>query len=280
MRAARDQSGSALGALATRVPAAWSFADLILPEATIARVRAVAAAIANRPRVQDDWGLARLSGGGGLATLFQGPSGTGKTMTAGVIAGELGLDLYRIDLSGVVSKYIGETEKNLERIFGAARRANAVLLFDEADALFGKRSEVKDAHDRYANLEVAYLLQRMEEHDGPMILATNLARNLDQAFNRRLHHVVEFPRPDAAARERLWRSMLRPPLPRAPDVDVARLAQGFDLTGGEIRKAALEAAYGAAADGGVVTLDLLAGAASREARRQGRLGAGLPGDLP
>jgi AAA+ superfamily predicted ATPase len=275
-RAAREQSGSALRRLASAVPCRYGWDDLVLPPATIDRVRAVADAIAHRSRVQEDWGMARHSGGGGLVALFQGTSGTGKTMTSGVIATELGLELCRVDLAGVVSKYIGETEKNLDRIFRAARRSNAVLLFDEADALFGKRSEVKDAHDRYANLEVAYLLQRMEEHDGPMILATNLSRNMDQAFSRRLHQIVEFPRPDAPARERLWRRMLRPPLPCADDVDPGWLALTFDLTGGEIRKAALEAAYLAAAAGSAVTMEFLATTAARESRRQGRL-AGLAG---
>lgn len=276
-RAAREQSGSALRRLASVVPCRHGWADLVLPQATIERVRSVADAIAHRARVQEEWGLARLSGGAGLAALFQGPSGTGKTMAASVIAGGLGLDLFRVDLSSVVSKYIGETEKNLERIFRSARHSNAVLLFDEADALFGKRSEVKDAHDRYANLEVAYLLQRMEEHDGPIILATNLSRNMDQAFSRRLHQVVEFPRPDDPARERLWRQMLQPPLPCEAGFNFAWLAETFDLTGGEIRKAVLEAAYMAAAGGNIVTMECLAASAARECRRQGRL-AGLAGE--
>jgi SpoVK/Ycf46/Vps4 family AAA+-type ATPase len=192
-------------------------------------------------------------------------------MSASIIADGLGLDLYRVDLATVVSKYIGETEKNLDRIFATARGSNAVLLFDEADALFGKRSEVKDAHDRYANLEVAYLLQRMEDHDGPVILATNLPKNLDQAFTRRLHYVVEFPRPDVVARERLWRAMLAPPLPCAPEVDHALLARTFELTGGEIRKAALEAAFLAAADGKVVGMKALTATLTRELARQGRM---------
>jgi MoxR-like ATPase len=271
-RAARDQSGDALGELAVRIDRRLRWDELVLPPATLAHLRAVASAIANRGLVQRSWAMGRLSlSPDGLAALFQGASGTGKTMAASVIAGELGLDLYRIELAGVVSKYIGETEKNLDRIFRTARRSNAILLFDEADALFGRRSEVKDAHDRYANLEVAYLLQRMEEHDGPVILATNLAKNMDQAFSRRLHYVVEFPRPDETARELLWRQMLAPPLPCAPDVDPSRLAKVFDLTGGEIRKTALEAAFMAAADSKVVTMAQLVAASTRELQRQGRV---------
>ncbi len=269
--AAREESGSALRSLAIQLPVHQAWTDLILPAATLVRVRAVADAIANRARVQDEWGMARLSGARGLVALFQGASGTGKTMSAGVIAHELGLDLFRIDLSSTVSKYIGETEKNLERLFRAAQGSNAILLFDEADALFGKRSEVKDAHDRYANIEVSYLLQRMEEHDGPMILATNFARNIDQAFARRLQHVVEFPSPDAEIRERLWHRMLAPPLPLENDVDRHFLAHAFELTGGEIRKAALDAAFAAAAGSNAVGMMHLVTSAAQEVRRQGRL---------
>lgn len=273
LRVAREQSGNALKQLASVIPRRYCWDDLVLPPAAIERVRAVVLAIAHRTRVQEEWGMARVSGSGGMVALFHGPSGTGKTMTASVIAAELGLELYRVNLASVVSKYIGETEKNLERIFAGARHSNAVLLFDEADALFGKRSEVKDAHDRYANVEVAYLLQRLEEHDGPVILATNFSRNMDQAFNRRLDQSVEFPRPDANARARLWRKMLRPPLPCSEGLDgeLDWLAGAFDLTGGEIRKAALEAAYLAAAGDNIVTLDILATTAAQECRRQGRM---------
>ncbi|MDO9712891.1 ATP-binding protein [Paracraurococcus lichenis] len=271
--AAREQSGLALGQLASRVRSRAGWHDLVLPAPTLARLKEVAAAIAHRGLVQQGWGMGRLSAApDGLAALFQGPPGTGKTMAASVVADGLGLDLYRVDLATVVSKYIGETERNLDRIFASARGSNAVLLFDEADALFGRRSEVKDAHDRYANLEVAYLLQRMEDHDGPVILATNLARNMDQAFARRLHFIVEFPRPDAAARERLWRAMLAPPLPCAADLDHAALARGFELTGGEIRKVALEAAFAAAAsEARNVGMPLLLGVLGREMARQGRM---------
>ena len=150
----------------------------------------------------------------GLKTMFAGASGTGKSMAAALVAKTLALDLHRVELAGIVSKYIGETEKNLDRVFDAARSGNAILFFDEADALFGKRSEVKDAHDRYANIEIAYLLQKMEDHDGVVILATNLANNIDTAFSRRMHFVVEFPLPDEPRRERLWRGMFPPQAPR------------------------------------------------------------------
>ena len=271
-RAAREQSGDALGSLATRIDRQVEWSDLVLPPPTLARLREVAAAIANRGTVQRSWGMGRLSlSPEGLAVLFQGVSGTGKTMAASAIASSLGLDLYRVELAGVVSKYIGETEKNLDGIFRAARRSNAMLLFDEADALFGRRSEVKDAHDRYANLEVAYLLQRMEDHDGPVILATNLAKNMDQAFARRLQYIVEFPRPDPVARERLWRQMLAAPLPCAADLDFSQLARTFELTGGEIRKTALEAAFMAAANGQIVTMAHLVAVSTGELQRQGKV---------
>ena len=190
----------------------------------------------------------RLAGAGGITALFAGDSGTGKTLSAEVIAGDLGLDLYVIDLATVVDKYIGETEKNLDRIFAEADRVNGVLLFDEADALFGKRSEVQDAHDRYANVEVAYLLQRMERFDGLAILTTNLRANLDEAFTRRLDAVVDFPVPDEDDRRRLWRAATSgPACPEADDIDLDFLARAFELSGGNIRNIALAAAYLAAA---------------------------------
>jgi SpoVK/Ycf46/Vps4 family AAA+-type ATPase len=206
-----------------------------------------------------EWGFEqRIASGKGLKALFAGPSGTGKTMTAGVMARERGLDLYKIDLSAIVSKYIGETEKNLDRIFRAAQCSNAILFFDEADALFGKRSEVKDAHDRYANVEVAYLLQKIEEYEGVVILASNLSKNIDEAFSRRMHYVVEFPLPDDKHRELLWRGMFPPEVPLGADVDVRFLAKQFPLAGGDIKKVALDAAFLAAQDGQVVTMRQLA----------------------
>jgi SpoVK/Ycf46/Vps4 family AAA+-type ATPase len=203
--------------------------------------------------------------------LFAGDSGTGKTMSAEVIAGDLGLDLFTINLSTVVDKYIGETEKNLERIFTEADEINGVLLFDEADALFGKRSEVRDAHDRYANMQVAYLLQRLETFDGLAVLSTNLRSNIDDAFARRLDAVVEFPMPDVAERRLLWSRCLGPRLPLADDVDLDFCATSFPLSGGNIRSIALTAAYMAAeGERAVEMLDLMR-ATHREYRKLGRL---------
>jgi SpoVK/Ycf46/Vps4 family AAA+-type ATPase len=207
----------------------------------------------------------------GVTVLFAGPPGTGKTMAAEVIAAELGLDLYKIDLSTVVSKYIGETEKNLERIFSEAASSNAILFFDEADALFGKRSEVRDSHDRYANIEISYLLQRMEAYDGVTILATNLRANLDEAFTRRMQFSVDFPFPDEADRLRIWQTLFPPGVPRDHDLDLPLLAQRYKLAGGNIRNILVSAAYLAAADGGQVTMSHLLHGTRRELQKMGRL---------
>jgi SpoVK/Ycf46/Vps4 family AAA+-type ATPase len=203
--------------------------------------------------------------------LFAGDSGTGKTMSAEVIAGELGLDLYTIDLATVVDKYVGETEKNLERIFAEAAGVNAVLLFDEADAVFGKRSEVRDAHDRYANIESAYLLQRMESFDGLAVLASNLRANIDDAFTRRLDAIVDFPMPDAGLRRTLWDRCLGPYVPRGEDLDLDFCAQAFEFSGGAIRSVAVTAAYLAADKGGPVGMAELITAVHREYKKLGRL---------
>ncbi|HEX3559759.1 MAG TPA: ATP-binding protein [Pyrinomonadaceae bacterium] len=270
--AARGQSDRGLGRLAVKVTARHGWDNLVLPPTTLRQVKEVAAAIRHRHVVYEEWGFGeRVVAGRGLKVLFAGASGTGKTMTAGVIARDLGLDLYRIDLAGVVSKYIGETEKNLDRIFRAARSSNAILFFDEADALFGKRSEVKDAHDRYANIEVAYLLQKMEEHEGAVVLASNLSKNMDAAFSRRMHYVVEFPMPDETYRERLWRGMFPPRAPLGADVDFKFLARQFDVTGGDIRNVALDAAFLAAEDGQVVTMRQLVRATARQMLKQGKV---------
>jgi hypothetical protein len=271
LAAARGQATLDLGALAVSVPAEGRWTDLVLPAVTMRQLRDVADAMVNRERVFREWGFARPGGAIGVAVLLAGGSGTGKTMSASILARETGLDLWRIDLSAVVSKYIGETERHLERIFSAARDGSAILFFDEADALFGRRSEVKDAHDRYANIEVAYLLQRLETHDGVSILATNLAKNVDPAFSRRMHAVIEFPLPDADLRERLWRNIFPPAAPLSPDVDFAFLARQFPFAGGDIRVAALDAAFLAAQDGGVVTMLMILRAVERQMRKQGKI---------
>jgi hypothetical protein len=270
--AARAQTGQSLGKLAVKVTQPYTWDDLVLPRPTLVRIQEIAAAIRYRQLVYTQWGFARrLAGGTGLKALFAGASGTGKTMTAGVIARDLSLDLYKIDLSGVVSKYIGETEKNLDTIFRAAHNSSAILFFDEADALFGKRSEVKDAHDRYANIEVSYLLQKMEDHEGVVILASNLSSNIDDAFARRMHYVVDFPLPDATLREKLWRGMFPPQAPLGEDVDFGFLAGQFALVGGDIRNVALAAAFLAAQDGKVVRMEQLIRAMARQMIKQGKI---------
>jgi hypothetical protein len=255
--------------LAQRVEPRAGWDDLVLPEAQRALLRQLLAHVRHRLRVHDEWGFAAKSARGlGVSALFAGESGTGKTMAAEVLARELGLDLYRIDLAAVVSKYIGETEKNLKRVFDAAEDGGAVLLFDEADALFGKRSEVKDSHDRYANIEVGYLLQRMEAYRGLAILTTNLKGALDPAFQRRLRFVVHFPFPDERQREAIWRSVLPAALPRAA-LDERRLAQ-LHMAGGGIRNVALNAAFIAAERDEPLAMAHLLQAAHAEAGKRER----------
>jgi MoxR-like ATPase len=273
--AARIESRDELGALAVRAPTPHGWDDLVLARPTVARLRDFCGAIRDRTVVLDRWGFGRrATRARGISALFAGASGTGKTMAASVIARELDLDLFVIDLSAVVSKYLGETEKSLDKVFRAARGAGAILFFDEADALFGKRSEVKDAHDRYANVEVAYLLQQLDAHDGIVILATNLSRNLDAAFSRRMRYVVEFPPPGEADRLRLWRGIFPAEAPLAPDVDLSFLAAHFPLAGGDIRNVALESAYLAAADatdrGGTIGMRHLVRAMAQQLTKQGK----------
>jgi AAA+ superfamily predicted ATPase len=270
--AARAQSQGDLTSLAQRIEPIYSWDELVLPPATISQLREVADAVRHRHIVYGQWGFEqRLSLGKGLKALFAGLSGTGKTMTAEVLARELGLDLYKIDLSTVVSKYIGETEKNLDRIFRAAQSSNAIIFFDEADALFGKRSEVKDAHDRYANIEVAYLLQKIEEYDGFVILATNLILNIDEGFKRRMNYTVEFPFPEEHHRELLWRGMFPPQTPLGEDLDFAFLGRQFALSGGNIKNAALAAAFLAAAEESAVQMRHLIQSVAREWQKLGKL---------
>ena len=269
---ARSQNAAGLERLARRIPPGVGWDDLVLPPQTMAHLQEVAARARQRDTVLDEWGMRPGGGRGrGVAALFTGDSGTGKTMSAEVIAGTLGLDLYAVNLATVVDKYVGETEKNLERIFSEADGVNGILLFDEADALFGKRSEVSDAHDRYANIEVAYLLQRMETFDGLAILSTNLRANIDEAFARRLDAIVDFPMPDAELRRDLWDHCLGGKVPRADDIDLDFCAEAFELSGGNIRSIALTAAYLAAETGRSVTMADLIRATHREYRKLGRL---------
>ncbi|MGY1640638.1 ATP-binding protein [Geodermatophilus sp. SYSU D00703] len=271
-RGARAQNAAGLDRLARRVEPQVAWADLVLPGPVLGQLHELASRARHRDLVLTQWRMRRGGGRGrGITALFAGDSGTGKTMSAEVIAAELGLDLYTVDLAGVVDKYVGETEKNLERIFREASNVNGVLLFDEADAVFGKRSEVRDAHDRYANIESAYLLQRMESFDGLAILATNLRANIDEAFTRRLDAVVDFPTPDEDLRRALWERCLAPPLPRADDLDLDFCARSFELSGGNIRSVAVTAAYLAAATGGPVGMREVIAAVCQEYRKLGRL---------
>jgi hypothetical protein len=241
----RTRLRARLDALAQRIESANAWDDLILPDSETATLKLIAAQMRQRLLVYEDWGFAAKSPRGlGISALFTGPSGTGKTMAAEVLANELGLDLYRIDLSSVVSKYIGETEKNLRRVFDAAEESGAVLLFDEADALFGKRSEVKDSHDRYANIEVSYLLQRMEAYRGLAILTTNMKSALDAAFLRRLRFIVQFPFPDAPQRAAIWQRVFPATAP-IDGIDPLQLAK-MRIAGGNIRNIAMNAAFLAA----------------------------------
>jgi hypothetical protein len=269
---ARMQNAGGLERLALRVTPTAGWEDLVLPADVTAHLHEVVDRIQHRDQVLGAWGLRRgVARGTGVTALFAGDSGTGKTLAAEVIAGALALDLYVIDLSTVVDKYIGETEKNLDRIFREADRVNGVLLFDEADAIFGKRSEVQDARDRYANVEVAYLLQRMERFDGTAILTTNLRANIDDAFLRRIDALVDFPLPDEDRRRSIWERHLPGSMPRAEDVDLDFLARAFDLAGGNIKSIAVSAAFlGATADG-QLTMEALVRATAREYRKLGRL---------
>jgi SpoVK/Ycf46/Vps4 family AAA+-type ATPase len=286
-----------LDMLAQRLDAKATWDDIVLPDEELTLLRRIAGQVRQRSLVYDEWGFrAKMNRGLGINALFAGESGTGKTMAAEVVANALRLNLYRIDLSAVVSKYIGETEKNLRRLFDAAEDGGAILFFDEADALFGKRSEVKDSHDRYANIEINYLLQRMESYRGLAILATNMKSALDNAFVRRLRFIVNFPFPGPAERQAIWDRVFPPQTQVVTDdylaaaaaqvkrgemaqetldemaqerVDMARLAR-FNLTGGNIHNVALNAAFLAAQAGTPVTMTHILAAARAEFRKMGR----------
>jgi SpoVK/Ycf46/Vps4 family AAA+-type ATPase len=271
LAAARAQSGYDLTKLARKITPLYTWDDIILPDDIMAQLHEISQRVAHRELVMETWGFERkLSQGKGTAALFAGPAGTGKTMAAEILANDLGLDLYKIDLSSVVSKYIGETEKNLEKIFNAAENANAILFFDEAEALFGKRSEVRDAHDRYANIEIAYLLQKMEQYEGLAILATNLRQNMDEAFIRRLQFIIEVPFPDEASRLRIWQSLFPSQAPRDESIHFGFLA-GQRLSGGEIKNIVLHAAFLAAAQGDRIGMSHLLRATQREFQKKGKV---------
>jgi ATPase family associated with various cellular activities (AAA) len=269
--AARAQTGHELGGLAVKIEPVFEWGDIVLPDDSLLQLREICQRVAHQERVLEEWGFGRkLPLGRGVSALFAGPPGTGKTMAAEIVARALGLDLYRIDLSGVVSKWIGETEKNLDRIFRAAENANAILFFDEADALFGKRSEVRDSHDRYANIEISYLLQKMETYEGVAILATNRIEDLDEAFLRRLGFVVRFPFPEEPDRLRIWAAVWPDGVQLANDLDWSMLARELSFSGAEIRNVALAAAFFAAEARAPVTLDRIVHAARREYEKAGK----------
>ena len=270
--ACRAESNRRLGGLARKVEARYAWADLVLPANEKRQLREMVQYIQHHEGVYSDWGFGRKHTlGRGINILFSGASGTGKTMAAGIMAAELGLDLYKIDLSVIVSKYIGETEKNLARVFQEAESSNAILFFDEADALFGKRSEVKDSHDRYANIEVNFLLQKMEEHEGIVILATNLSKNLDDAFLRRLQFTVLFPFPEREERLEIWRRVFPSEAPLAVDVDLEFLARRLKIAGGNIKNIALGAAFLARAEHGAIGMRQIMLSAKREYQKVGKL---------
>jgi SpoVK/Ycf46/Vps4 family AAA+-type ATPase len=255
---------------AARIQPSRTWDDLVLDDERSSQVREIAIRARHRDVVFGGWGFDPKPSSG-IVALFAGPSGTGKTLAAEIIAGDLGVDLYKIDLANLVSKYIGETEKNLARIFETAEASNVVLFFDEADALLGKRSDVSDAHDRYANIEVAYLLQRLERYEGVAVMATNLVRNIDDAFLRRLHVIVEFPMPEAPERRRIWARCLPAGAPLAADLDLDLLGREIEVSGGTIRNAALAAAFLAADAGTPITMDFMVTALRRELQKMGRL---------
>ncbi len=270
--AARLHSSHHLDSLAVKIKPRYRWDDIVLPPDELSMLHEIAATVRGQSQVLDEWGLGqKLVASRGLSALFAGQPGTGKTLAAQVIAAELGMDLYKIDLSTVVSKYIGETEKNLERIFSQAHNSNAILFFDEADAIFGKRSEVKDAHDRYANIEVGYLLQRMESYDGVVILATNLRSNLDEAFTRRLQFIVDFPFPDEAQRLSIWQVLFPPGVPCEAGLTFETLAKRFKLSGGGIRNSIVSAAFLAASEDQPVSMRHLLHGVRRELQKMGRL---------
>lgn len=267
----KAQSSGSLSIYAKKISPRYQWVDIILPEDTKEQLREIVGQIKYKELVYSNWGFGnKFSMGKGLNILFSGPSGTGKTMAVEVIASETGLDIYKIDLSCVVSKYIGETEKNLRNIFKEAETCNAILFFDEADAIFGKRSEIKDSHDRYANAEVNYLLQRVEEYEGIVILASNFKKNIDEAFMRRINYALEFPAPDEECRKIIWENSFPKETPLGENIDYEFLGK-FKITGGNIKNIVVSAAFLAASDDGGVQMRHLVRAAKREFQKMGKL---------
>jgi SpoVK/Ycf46/Vps4 family AAA+-type ATPase len=253
-----------------RPEATFTWDDIVLPEPVLSQLQSISSHVRHASDVLEDWNYrSRMPYGHGVTALFSGASGTGKTMAAQILAADLNVELFQVDLAKTVSKYIGETEKNLDIVFDAAEKASAVLLFDEADALFGKRTEVRDAHDRYANVEVAYLLQRMEAYSGLAVLTTNFRQNLDTAFMRRLRFVIDFPAPNAKEREGIWERVFPPGAPLAEDVSFSFLARRLELTGGNIQQIALRAAFAAVADSKAIEMRHIVQAACEELHKLG-----------
>lgn len=266
-----DYSQRPLDELAQKIETRCDWNDLVLHKTLADHLKAFRNNIAHQYTVYEKWGFgAKESRGRGVVALFSGRSGTGKTMAAEVIANDLKINLYRVDLAGVVSKYIGETEKNLKNIFESSQGTNTLLFFDEADSLFGKRTDIHDAHDRYSNLEVNYLLQKLEEHDGPVILATNRRKNIDEAFLRRIHFIVEFPLPSEPLRQVIWQKKIPALVPKSDDLDVNFLAKQFEISGGDIKNAALQATFMAAEAGTPLNMDHLLAALRREYLKMGK----------
>jgi SpoVK/Ycf46/Vps4 family AAA+-type ATPase len=271
--ACRSLAGSVLRSLARKIESKYTWADIVLPADTIRQLEDICNHVKYKNLVYAKWGFEKkLARGKSLSVLFSGHSGTGKTMAAEIMAAELQLDIYKIDLSLVVSKYIGETEKNLTRIFEEAEESNVILFFDEADALFGKRLELKDAHDKYSNTEINHLLQLIEDYQGVMtILATNLKKNMDEAFLRRLNFLVDFPAPDESMRYLIWKKMLTGDAPLGEDLDLEYLSKQFNITGGNIKNVVINSAFLAAAQSESISMKHLVLAVKRELAKMGRI---------
>jgi hypothetical protein len=280
LEACRLHVGEALRGVGRQISTVYTWSDLILPDDSLAQIKEAVDHVVFSERVHRDWGFGnRADTASGLKVLFSGPPGTGKTLAANVMANELRLELIRIDLSTMISKYVGETEKNLARVFDAAEHTNAIIFFDEADALFGKRSEINNSQDRYANTEVSYLLQRMEEYPGISILATNLQSNLDEAFVRRLQFIVDFPMPGPEDRTRIWQASFPEGAPLASDVNLELLAKSLQISGANIKNIATNAAFLAAAKDSAIGMEEVSRATRREYEKEGKPFAGLDGVL-